>query len=106
MSKPDKSARLPRACDFTKAFLKDWDRLTRSGRHNMAQLKEAMVLLIASDNPLGPEWKDHALKGEWSGTRECHIGGDFLLIYQLDDRIGPSGTIIFVRTGSHAELFR
>ncbi len=72
----------------------------------MANLKTAMMLLIAADAPLGPEWKDHALKGEWAGTRECHIGGDFLLIYEVDDQAGPSGTIIFVRAGTHSELFR
>ena len=51
----------------------------------MHQLTDAMLLLVANDGPLGPEWLDHALSGEWQGYRECHIGGDFLLIYQLDD---------------------
>ena len=66
----------------------------------MAQLKEAMLLLIANDGPLGPEWRDHALTGDWADHRECHIGGDFLLIYQLE-----GNQIIFVRAGTHAELF-
>ena len=43
------------------------------------------MLLIANDAPLAPEWKDHPLEGEWSGHRECHIGGDFLLAYRIDD---------------------
>lgn len=64
-----------------------------------------MLLLIANDSPLGPEWLDHSLKGDWAGYRECHIGGDFLLIYQLDDTAGKSGTIVFVRAGTHADLF-
>ena len=34
-----------------------------------------------------------------------HIGGDFLLIYELDDAAGKGGSIVFVRTGTHAELF-
>jgi mRNA interferase YafQ len=106
MAKPDNSARLPRQCDFARSFLKDWERLSRSGRYNMAHLKEVMILLIASDAPLGPEWKDHALKGEWSGTRECHIGGDFLLIYQLDETVDPSGMVVFIRAGTHSDLFR
>jgi mRNA interferase YafQ len=106
MSKLDKNARLPRVCDLARSFLKDWDRLYRSGRYNMGQLKEAMMLLIAGDAPLGPEWKDHALKGDWSGARECHIGGDFLLIYRLDEAVDPSGMVVFVRAGTHSELFR
>lgn len=66
----------------------------------MRRLKEAMLLLIANDLPLGAEWLDHALKGEWADYRECHIGGDFLLIYEVEGNI-----INFVRTGTHAELF-
>lgn len=95
-----KRAQLPRASDFTRPFLKDWERLSRSGRYDMARLKEAMLLLIANDAPLGPEWLDHPLKGQWSDHRECHIGGDFLLIYHLD-----GNAIIFVRAGTHADLF-
>lgn len=49
----------------------------------MRRLKEAMLLLIANDGPLGPEWLDHALKGDWADHRECHIVGDFLLVYQV-----------------------
>lgn len=79
--------------------------MSRSGRYDLNRLKEAMLLLIANDAPLGPEWLDHPLKGEWAGYRECHIGGDFLLIYELDDAAGRSGSIVFVRTGTHAELF-
>jgi mRNA-degrading endonuclease YafQ of YafQ-DinJ toxin-antitoxin module len=37
----------------------------------MRRLKEAMLLLVANDAPLGPEWLDHPLKGEWDGNREC-----------------------------------
>jgi len=66
----------------------------------MAQLKESMLLLIANDGPLGPEWCDDALTGDWADHRECHIGGDFLLIYQVD-----GNQINFVRAGTHAELF-
>jgi len=98
-----KRAALPRAAEYVKSFLKDWDRLSRSGRYDMNRLKQAMLLLVANDGPLGPEWLDHALKGAWSGFRECHVGGDFLLIYKLDD--GKSGLVIFVRAGTHADLF-
>ena len=71
----------------------------------MQRLKDVMLLLIANDGPLGPERHDHPLKGEWSGTRECHVGGDFLLIYRLDEDAGRAGTIVFTRAGTHADLF-
>jgi len=95
-----KRAPLPRVSDYAKSFLKDWERLSRSGRYDMGRLKEAMLRLIANDAPLGPEWLDHPLSGEWADHRECHIGGDFLLIYQV-----KGNTINFVRTGTHVELF-
>ena len=95
-----KRSALPRKATYTKKFEKDWERLSRSGRYDMRQLKEAMLLLIANDGPLGPEWLDHPLKGDWMDHRECHIGGDFLLIYQIEGFL-----LNFVRIGTHAELF-
>ncbi len=64
-----------------------------------------MLLLIANDGPLDPEFRDHALKGSWLYYRECHVGGDFLLIYSIDDTDGLSGSVSFARVGTHAELF-
>lgn len=72
----------------------------------MRRLKEAMLLIIANDGPLGPEWKNHPLKGDWEGFQECHIGGDFLLIYEIDDTAGRGGAVTFVRAGTHGELFK
>lgn len=95
-----KRAPLPRASDYSKSFLKDWKRLAHSGRHDLTRLKQAMLLLVANDGPLGPEWLDHPLTGNWADHRECHIGGNFLLIYQVDGNL-----INFVRAGSHADMF-
>ncbi len=44
-----KRANLPRASDYTKGFLKDWQRLSHSGRYDMNRLEEVMTLLIAND---------------------------------------------------------
>lgn len=66
----------------------------------MGRAREAMALIMGRDRQLGPEWRDHPLKGDRAGERELHIGGDFLIIYRMD-RDG----VIFVRIGSHADLF-
>jgi mRNA interferase YafQ len=66
----------------------------------LVRLKEAMMLLIANDAPLAAEWLDHPLKGAWADHRDCHIGGDFLLIYRIE-----ADVIIFVRSGTHWALF-
>ncbi len=49
-------------------------------------------------------YKDHALKGNWQGFRECHIESDWLLIYRIntDDKLCE---LVLTRTGSHDDLF-
>jgi mRNA interferase YafQ len=42
----------------------------------------------------------HALKGEFSGRRECHVEPDWILVYKHEP-----GVVIFERTGSHSDLF-
>jgi mRNA interferase YafQ len=44
------------------------------------------------------------LIGDWREYRECHVGGDFLLVYKIDDSV-RAGLIVFVRAGTHADLF-
>jgi mRNA interferase YafQ len=100
-SKANKKAKMPLMPDYTNQFTKDWTALTHSGRYNMGELKKAMLLLIAHDEPLPAHYLDHPLKGDWATYRECHIGGDFLLIYKT---VGC--TVYFVRAGTHSELFK
>ena len=102
--RPSKRASLPRDVELARGFHRDWERLTHSGRYDMAQLKAVMLLLIANDAPLRPEWRDHALTGEWSNHRECHVGGDFLVIYRVVAS-GKDETIYFERAGTHSDLF-
>lgn len=47
------------------------------------------------------EYKPHMLTGDYEGCMECHIQGDFLLIWF--DR--ETDEIVLVRLGSHSELF-
>ena len=102
LKKPARTERAapPTAYDYPTAFQKERERLSCSGRYDLNRLKEAMLLLIANDAPLEPEWLDHPFKGDWADHRECHIGGDFLLIYELE-----GNTINFVRAGTDSGLF-
>lgn len=45
----------------------------------------------------------HDLKGKWAGAKECHIAnfGDWLLVWQVSGDIA-----VFLRTGTHEEIFR
>jgi len=56
--------------------------------------------MLASDAPLPPRFFDHALAGEWSDHRDCHIRPDLVLIYRKPD----GETLDLVRLGSHSEL--
>jgi len=98
-----KRATLPRASDHTRQFLKDWKRPSNSGRYDMHRLKEVMLLIIANNGDLPAERLDHMLGGDWDGHRECHIGGDFLLVYKLEG--GKDGMVVFSRCGTHSEIF-
>jgi len=61
-----------------------------------------MMELLAQDALLEPRFRDHLLTGEYRNHRECHLKPDLLLIYRKPDR----ETVVFVRLGSHSELFR
>lgn len=83
---------------FKKQFRKDVERIKRTGRP-MERLAK-VIELLAESTPLPPINRDHPLVGNMKQYRECHLGGDWLLIYQLTDEAA-----ILVRTGSHTELF-
>lgn len=92
---------VPRSSDRTGEFKKDWERLEGSGRYDMSQLKTVMMHLIANDGPLPEEYLDHPLSGNYKDHRDCHINGDWVLIYQI-----TKTSVIFARTGTHSELFK
>ena len=61
-----------------------------------------VVNKLANDENLEPKYRDHALKGEYIGFRECHLKPDLLLIYQKQDDV----LILYcLDIGSHSELF-
>lgn len=95
----------PRKSDITTDFLKDYTKARHSGCHDMQLVNKVMQLLVNNEEPLDSVWNDHELKGEWADYRELHIKGDLLLIYALDNRPKGFGTLVFVRLGSHSELF-
>ncbi|EDW9103540.1 type II toxin-antitoxin system YafQ family toxin [Salmonella enterica] len=91
----------PRAVEYTKTFLKSWERYNRAGRRNMNDVVTVMELIFANKK-IPPEYMVHELKGDWNGARELHIGGDFLLIYSIEEK---ENLVIFTDLGTHSELF-
>ena len=65
-------------------------------------LLEEVVRAIACDEALLPKFRDHELKGEYAGYRECHIKSDILLVYQKQNDVL---VLDLVDIGSHSSLF-
>lgn len=84
----------------TTQYKKDYKRI----RNNPVKLGKLMVILnmLKSDPPIPAEYNPHILTGNYAGYMECHIEGDFLLIW-FDHE---TDQIDLVRLGSHSELFR
>lgn len=80
-------------------FKKDYKRF-RNQPQKLKALGE-VIDMLAHGNPLPPEYFPHMLHGDYKGCMECHIQGDFLLIW-LDE---VNDVIELVRLGSHSELF-
>ena len=65
-------------------------------------LLNAVVDKLANGETLEAKYRDHDLKGNYAGFRECHITPDWLLIYRID---GEDLILFLSRTGTHADLF-
>ena len=66
------------------------------------ELLAEVIRLLASGETLPEKNKDHALSGEYSGCRECHILPDWLPIYEIANE---ELILYLTRTGTHSDLF-
>ena len=90
-----------RTIDPTGRFKRDLKRELRGQyRHVIAEELDDLIGLLAADKPLASRHRDHALTGEWTDHRDCHVRPDLVLIYRKPD----AATLQLVRLGSHAEL--
>lgn len=85
---------------FSSQYKKDAKRY----RNQPAKMEKVADILYKLQNeiPIPEENYPHPLKGNYRGCMECHIEGDFLLIWvdEINDVIGV------LRLGSHSELFK
>ncbi|MEE3428702.1 MAG: type II toxin-antitoxin system YafQ family toxin [Ruminococcus sp.] len=81
-------------------FKKDLKQISKRG-YDLNLLND-IVGKLALQEKLDAQFRDHALTGNYSGFRECHIKSDWLLIY----RINNNELYLFLsRTGTHSDLF-
>ena len=82
----------------TKQFSKDIKKARKRGK-DLDKLR-VIVSQLLEDKKLQDRHRDHALIGDWNGSRDCHIEPDWLLIYTLEDDV-----LRLERTGTHSDLF-
>lgn len=66
------------------------------------KLLDDIVEKLLNNVPLEEKNKDHELKGNYKGFRECHIQSDWLLIYLIEKDVL---VLTLVDTGTHSDLF-
>lgn len=65
---------------------------------------ERTIIALAKGEQLPSKLRDHPLKGNYAGYRECHVDGegDWLLIYKkYEDKL----ILVMTATGTHSDLF-
>lgn len=83
----------------TTQFKKDLKRY----QNNKSKLQSLQDVLqqLQTNGVVDESHYPHPLKGNYIGSMECHVEGDFLLIW-VDD---TNQIIKLIRLGSHSELF-
>ena len=81
-------------------FKHDYKLIQKQGK-DVSKL-HTVVERLASGDVLEPQFRDHNLRGKYTGYRECHIEPNWLLIYRYykEDLI-----LYLTATGSHSSLF-
>ena len=92
-----------RQVKHTKRFRRDYAKMKRSGR-KIEKLENLMDMLI-DGKVLPAKYKDHALQGEWKPIRDCHIEGDWILLYEIGADEDDNEWIVFHATDTHENLF-
>jgi len=86
--------KIKRTTKFEKDLIKAIER-----QYDTFKLQE-IIKMLANEQKLPDKYRDHKLKGNFVGRRECHIEPDWLLIYKKE-----KDTLILERTGTHSDLF-
>lgn len=90
---------------ITKSFKTDYKKL------NAEETKETddVIKQLLEGKILDKKYRDHELRGNYIGFRECHVRGDLLLVYKKDkEEHGNPAKILFLtcfRINSHTNIF-
>lgn len=85
---------------YTGQYKKDLKRYLNNPK-KLKALSEVLDML-KKEIRLPFKYRQHELHGEYEGCLECHIEGDFLLVW-FDE---VNDVIALFRLGSHSEIFK
>ena len=85
---------------YTSRFKKDYKLLKKRG-YDMGKLLD-VVDMLREGRELPAEYKDHPLRGDYVGHRDCHIEPDWVLIYFKSE---STLVLSLTRTGTHSDVF-
>lgn len=78
-----------------KNFKKQFNKLTESHKRKFRERRDIFL-----QDEFSPILNNHALKGMYKGYRSINVTGDIRVIFKREDQY-----IIFVKIGSHSELY-
>jgi mRNA interferase YafQ len=82
-----------------KQFIKDIKKIKMTD--SQFQKFITYISLLVDNKDLPTEARDHFLTGEWTDTKEFHLGGDLLVIY-----FKTTEELTLIRIGTHSQLFK
>lgn len=85
---------------YSKEFKKSIKKLKNDSTR--IELIKSIIARLANNETLEAKYKDHKLKGEYDGFRECHIEPDLLLIYKKEEK---DLLLLCLALGTHSKLF-
>lgn len=85
---------------YTSKFKKDLKRFLNQPKK--LEALQHVLNMLRHEIALPEKYRQHPLTGEYAGCMECHIEGDFLLIWYDEE----SNSLALLRLGSHSELFK
>lgn len=75
--------------------------LCKKRGYDMSLLNTA-IHQLAENGKLPANYRPHKLSGQYQNQWECHLKGDWLLVWKQDDQ---NLTLIFTGTGTHSDIF-
>ena len=97
----DEKEKLKYSLRVTARYKKHLKRIAKRNLDNVRKIRDT-VRMIQTGTPLPERYRDHELKGDRAGERECHVLPDLLLVYRI---YGDVLILELVDTGTHSDLF-